>query len=631
MSDGFAAADPAAGMGLGERIRTYVRTHPVVVAVLAVAAIGLLARFFQLGWRVAHWDEARVAYWIDHAFETGHFAYNSHTHGPFIQHADRYLFALFGANDFTARLPVAVIGGLLPLASLLYREHLDDVETVALAALLAANPVLLYYSRFMRSDLLVATFMFTAFGLLVRFYDTRKPRYVYGATALLVFGIASKENAPLYLLTWLGAGALCLDAAFYRPRAYRSAGGLVRSKLAGIRDQVHDGSRSLLGWLLYYGGHGLAVAALFIALFVFMFAPRGGGMAGMLYPPSDASATLGLWEAVTAPWKLPELVADTFAYVVYPEAEYFQFGGLDGVVLDLPGPPEVSGTSNTVPYLERLGSMTEGLFAKSFPLLILGAIGFLRERYAAAKSRTLVLFMTYAGVASWLGYPLTFSIGSGWKWGMTHTIVPLAIPAAVGLGVFGRWAIDAIRQDDRIEVGFSAVVIGFIAVLVVSTAVAGAYGATARSEDNPLVQYGQPGDDLRPALEQIQHISPVHDGTDVLIYDGSIDDGGSFVKENASTAHKDFRPVCTVWGNTLPINWYLAAYDTETACAANESTLRDSIDSEEPVPVVVVRENDNTVPESAFEAEYYALTYELRTSGSEATFYIHEDWWNAGQ
>ena len=229
MSEAADAADPPS-RDRSTRIRAAIAEHPVVVAVLAITAVGLLARVTLLGSRTTHWDEARVAYWVDYTFETGRFAYNSHTHGPVIQHLSRYLFGLLGPSDTTIRIPVAIIGGLLPVSALLYRERLRDVETVFLAGLLSANAVLLYYSRFMRSDLLVATFMFTAFGLFVRFYDTRRIRYLYAAVVAIVFAVGSKENAPLYVLTWLGAGAVLLDVALYRPRNYRGGLDLMATK-----------------------------------------------------------------------------------------------------------------------------------------------------------------------------------------------------------------------------------------------------------------------------------------------------------------------------------------------------------------------------------------------------------------
>ena len=214
--------------------------YATVKLVVAVTLLALALRVVVLGTRVAHFDEGRVAYWAWHYGETGNFAYRYIIHGPFIQHVDRWLFALIGPTDFAMRLPVAVVGALLPLTALLLREHLDRSEIGGLALLFTLDPVLIYYSRFMRSDVLVAAFMFTAFALLVRLYDTRKPRYMYAAGVFLALGFASKENALVYVVTWLGATGLLLAKILVLPNGFTDAINFMTSapSAEAIRDRV---------------------------------------------------------------------------------------------------------------------------------------------------------------------------------------------------------------------------------------------------------------------------------------------------------------------------------------------------------------------------------------------------------
>ena len=96
------------------------------LAVLAIAALALLARLVFLGERVAHWDEGRVGYDILRYVATGAWEYRPIVHGPFLPQVNRFVFELLGASDFTARLVVAVVGGLFPLSALLFRERLRD-------------------------------------------------------------------------------------------------------------------------------------------------------------------------------------------------------------------------------------------------------------------------------------------------------------------------------------------------------------------------------------------------------------------------------------------------------------------------------------------------------------------------
>ncbi|MFC6737039.1 flippase activity-associated protein Agl23, partial [Halolamina salina] len=155
----------------------WARRRPVA-AVLALTALALLLRLVALGDRTMHWDEARVAYWTLRYVRGAGFVYRPVIHGPFVPITVAPLFRHLGPTAFAARLPVAILGGLAPLSALLFRRPnistpntldigLDDAETVALAALLAVTPSLVYYSRFMRSDVPLAVFALVALGFAV--------------------------------------------------------------------------------------------------------------------------------------------------------------------------------------------------------------------------------------------------------------------------------------------------------------------------------------------------------------------------------------------------------------------------------------------------------------------------------
>src|SRR6056297_2220217 len=99
-------------------------------AVLAITALALAVRLVGLGVRIFHWDEGRVAYWILRYHESGQFAYRPIVHGPFLFIVNDWVFSIpfLGASDFSARLIVALVGGLLPLSAWLLRDRLRDAE-----------------------------------------------------------------------------------------------------------------------------------------------------------------------------------------------------------------------------------------------------------------------------------------------------------------------------------------------------------------------------------------------------------------------------------------------------------------------------------------------------------------------
>lgn len=649
----------------------------VVLAVLAVTVAALFARLFWLGHRTAHWDEARVAYWILRYQETGAFAYRSIIHGPFVHHVTQPLFALFGPNDFIARLPVAVVGGLFPLSALLFREHLRDHETVLLAFLFGSNAVLLYYSRFLRSDVLVATFMITALGFLIRAYDTRKGRYLYPAALFLGFGIASKENALIYLIVWIGAAALLVDTALFRPRTAPSGRELFLSKIAAIRRKAHadpdlaaipaamrtrigtaldalprrggrprtavargvDRTGEALGRTFEAGQetasrlpgairgptarvgralrrlavlatallrglpiHVVGAAVVLFAVWLFTFAPRGA--AGEYYPVSTSaigSVTLG--DALADPTRLPTLVENTWNYW-YGEYPTWSDKALS------------SGEDSSLAerYLEFAPQYVNVLREYALPTLLFAAIGFLGERYGREHSRNLVLFFTYGGVASVIGYPLGLDIFGPWN--TAHPIVMLALPAAVGLGVLYRWGQKALAERDPVTPALVALLLAVVLGHVVVTAAGAAYVYDTDAEENGLIQYAQPAGDMRDDLQAIDRIAETNDGTDVLLF-------GNYFVGNDESEHYD--PACmgtSQWFDGLPVPWYLHAAGANVTCIQTSTELEPV--SEDPPPIIVTRERSVDVLTQQLPGvdDYEYTVYELRTYGTETAILI---------
>ena len=543
----------------------------------------MISRLAFLGQRVAHFDEGRVGYWTLEFMRTGSFHYHYITHGPLIQHLNTYVFATFGVNDFTARLFVALVGAALPATALLYRRHLRDDELVALALFLAVNPVLLYYSRFLRSTVLVAGFMFAAFGCLVRAYDTRKPLYVHGAVVLVALAFSAKENAAVYLLTWVGATVLLLDHSLFRP-------GTEETGLTRIRIWWRN---SVQRWPIYretvprYVAHGGVSLVLFLGIIMFFYAPRTAEPTGV-----------GLWQALGNPGSLPTLLEATVADIV--DGYSYWFGG-------------VSRGENLVDtFLGFLWQFIVVLITYAGPLFVLAAGGFLLERYGTRSPRYLVLFASYWGFVSIVGYPLGTDIFGAWL--TVNAIVPLAIPAAVGLAWLYRQGRTSIGGNDRFGPMLIAVLLLLMAGQVAVTTANGVYRHPT-ADHNELVQYAQPADDFRPALQLLDNNSVGSQGPDVVFY------GEELVVENPPK--EGIRPYCADISPTLPLQWYLKRANATATCAANESELVRLLSSTDP-PIVIARSKHRETLEARLDG-YTVHTARLRTSNAEIVLLVDAD------
>lgn len=588
---------------------------PVVLGVAAIAAFALVLRLVWLGHRAVHWDEARVAYWILRYQETGALAYRPIIHGPFVHHVTQPLFALFGPSDFLARLPVAIVGGLFPLSALLFREHLRDHETVILAFLLGTNAILLYYSRFLRSDIFVAAFMLTALGFLVRAYDTRNPKYLYPAALFLGLGIASKENALIYILTWLGATGLLLVGALLRPRESTSRRALVWKVLSSGAGRVRARDRGVK----LFVGHTIGAAALLFVLWLFMFAPRGDAAAYHPLSPVEERmlGSLSLGDALRRPWKLPELVWNTGDYWINQYPMWTNKAVEEG-----------ENASTVGRLVDRWHKFSSQYFAVlqhyAFPTIVFGALGTvralfggiasvfgpLRERFPVDPPRNLVLFGGYAGFASVLGYPAGLDIFGPWN--AAHPMVILAIPAAAGLGLVYRWGRASVREHDDLQAILAGLVLVVVVGHVLATAAGAAYVTDTDWDDNGLIQYGQPADDFREEIDRLDRVVAQNEGVDVLVY-------GSYFAGSGDDSV--FRPACINWFDSLPMPWYLHSSGANVTCIESSDDL-EPIEGDVP-PVVLTRVDD--VPELQESVSGYEYSvFRIRTYNSETVLLFDE-------
>ncbi len=551
------------------------------LAVLGVTVLALVARFVELGARVAHQDEARVAYWAYRYMENGVYQYRPIVHGPFLTIVDARLFEWFGATDFTMRFVVALVGGLLPLSALLFRRRLRDSETIAMALLLAANPLLLYYSRFYRNDLLLAGFMLVAFGFFVRASDDGRPAYLYAGTAAFALAFTTKENALVYPVAWMGAAALLWDHRLFTGRAGD------RGLLVTVWNDLEARAAGLRDWWPHVA---LAVFE-FVAIVVFFYAPRNTDQ----LPNND---TPGLYEALGDPTLLPAVVREATL-------------GSWNEFLDQ------WGAGNEESYLGALEALWPVLMAGGAVVFALAILGFLVDRYDDALPRDVVSFGAYWGFASLLGYPVI--VDNPFPWEVIHVVVPLVIPAAVGLAFVVRLGLDSIADEDAISATAAALVLLVLAAQVGATAVDTSY-VDPQGDDNDLVQYAQSSSEMKGVLAEVRDASRSNDGTDVLFF-GKEPDDDTFYAPNPDS--HDVPPAGSGWFSRLPFAWYFETYGVQSDSVDRAELVEDAVNGPDRPPVVVTFGNADTCAEdydNADDIEQYMDGYERH----EVQRYLHD-------
>ena len=203
----MSAPDPLArahgGMSALPVLRGLLARDRPVLAVLVIAAGALVLRVADLGARAMHHDESLHATFAWYLAEGRGYEHNPLMHGPLLFHTVAGLFKLAGDGDVASRVPMALAGAALVATPLLLRRSLGPAATTVAATLLALSPVLLYFSRFSRNDVIAVLWTVLIVAAVWRYRADGRTRWLVLAAAALALGFATKETAYIALASML--------------------------------------------------------------------------------------------------------------------------------------------------------------------------------------------------------------------------------------------------------------------------------------------------------------------------------------------------------------------------------------------------------------------------------------------
>ncbi len=195
-------------------------------AFLALLAVSLAMRLWELDGRAMHYDEAIHLHQSWQLANMVEYVHSPWMHGPLQIEMTAVVFWLLGDTDTTARLAYALFGVALVAVPYFLRRYLGDWGALFTAVMLAASPALLYFARFGRNDILMAFWSAALLTLFWRYVHEERDRYLYLAAGLLALMFATKETA--YFVTLIFGGI-----AFLLALPHWAAVATRREKLAG--------------------------------------------------------------------------------------------------------------------------------------------------------------------------------------------------------------------------------------------------------------------------------------------------------------------------------------------------------------------------------------------------------------
>ena len=167
---------------------------------LLIIILCLVSRLAMLGYRVESHDESLHTKHAWDLYVGNGFQHNPMMHGPFLFHATAFSYFLFGDSDFSARLPVALMGTLLVAFPYLLRRYMGRRGALAASLLFLISPSITYYSRYIRMDIPAILFAMTVIWAVFRYLEQGRARHLYILAAALALLYATKEVAPIYTI-----------------------------------------------------------------------------------------------------------------------------------------------------------------------------------------------------------------------------------------------------------------------------------------------------------------------------------------------------------------------------------------------------------------------------------------------
>ena len=201
-----------------------------IVIYTLIFVLAVVTRFYELGARVMSHDESLHALFSYKLYQGDGYIHDPLMHGPFQFHIVALFYLLFGDNDFSARIPVALFGLALVMLPIWFRPWLGRIGALVASLGLLISPSLLYYERYIRNESYILLFTALLALSLFQYMRTRHSRWLYWGAAAVSLSLSTKEVAFIHGFI----GVVFIGVVFWWERLSERQLGRVRWAALGI-------------------------------------------------------------------------------------------------------------------------------------------------------------------------------------------------------------------------------------------------------------------------------------------------------------------------------------------------------------------------------------------------------------
>ncbi len=171
--------------------------YHLLVAIIIIVTIA--SRFVILGKRVMSHDEVNHVVPAYTFYTGGGYRYDWVTHGPLQFHLITLSYFLFGANDFSARIPDALFGIAIVIFALVgYKRYLGRVGALVAGFLFSISPYISFYSRYTRNEIFIVFWGMALLWGVLRYLESGKKQTLLFITIITALHFTDKATSYIF-------------------------------------------------------------------------------------------------------------------------------------------------------------------------------------------------------------------------------------------------------------------------------------------------------------------------------------------------------------------------------------------------------------------------------------------------
>jgi uncharacterized protein (TIGR03663 family) len=160
--------------------------------------ITLFSRVIGLGDRAMSHDESLHTVYSWQLYDGRGYQHQPMMHGPlkFILNAVAYF--MFGVDDWSSRIQVALFGVAMVWLAWFFRRWLGKAGAFVTAVMFAISPALLYYSRYIRDEVMLCALLVLLALCMFRYMASRSTVWLIGTAVTLGFAFLTMEASFIF-------------------------------------------------------------------------------------------------------------------------------------------------------------------------------------------------------------------------------------------------------------------------------------------------------------------------------------------------------------------------------------------------------------------------------------------------